>query len=127
MGAESASETDGGGPLTVTLPVSRGWSASWYRNDPAVESFFDQDWPACRIGDAKAPLSATTWWSTLSTFRHVTVSSWLIVRLDGENAVLLIWTVTDAAEPVGAATSAAAARTSTGVSSFRISGTPSSE
>jgi len=29
------------------------------------------DCPACKIGDANEPSSATTWWSTLSVFFHV--------------------------------------------------------
>jgi hypothetical protein len=59
----------------------------------------------------------------LSALRHVTRSPWLIVKLDGVNDVLLIRTVTLAAEPAAGAASAAAA-TSMGTSNLRISGLP---
>jgi hypothetical protein len=36
IGAAAPMVTAGGGPLTTTLPVSAGWSESWYRNVPAV-------------------------------------------------------------------------------------------
>jgi hypothetical protein len=43
-----------------------------------------------RIGEAKLPLFATTWWSIVSVFRQVTESFALIVTEAGAKAVRLI-------------------------------------
>src|SRR3954452_8141764 len=92
-GWESATVTDGGGPLTVTRPASFGARASWNRKSPARLRVTAHDWFALRIGDANDPSSATTWWSDLSALWKTTLSSWLTVNVRGEKPVFEIWTV----------------------------------
>ena len=52
--------------------------------------------------DANAPLFATTWWFTVSTFFHVTVSPPAIVTVFGAKPVDLMLTVLFAARPAKA-------------------------
>src|SRR6185437_10286135 len=52
--------------------------------------------------DANAPLFATTWWFTVSTFFHVTVSPPAIVTVFGAKPVDLMFTVLFAARPAAA-------------------------
>src|SRR5581483_10525138 len=85
--------TAGGGPVTTTFPVRAGCSASWYRNVPAVLNVCVQLLLAAIVGDANAPLFATTWCAFVSVFENLTASPVLIVTLAGEKAVAVILTV----------------------------------
>ena len=40
IGVDAAIETDGGAPVTLTVPLSVGWSASWYPYVPGVSIRF---------------------------------------------------------------------------------------
>ena len=65
-----------------------------------------KDLPALRIGDANEPPLATTWWSIVSLFVHVTESFWLIVTDAGTKPVRLIEIVV-VADDAGAASTRA--------------------
>jgi hypothetical protein len=59
---------------------------------PAVVKFFVYVAFGLRTGDAKDPLSATTWWLTVSSFRQRMLSPVWIVRVTGLNPSALIAT-----------------------------------
>src|ERR687895_410524 len=93
IGGETPTDTDGGGPTTRTVPRSVGCSASRYPNVPGV-SIRRAHVPRGRmIGDAKAPLLATTWWFTVSRFVQATVSPPLTVTALGTKPVERMATV----------------------------------
>ena len=54
--------------------------------------------PAAIVGEANAPLLATTWWLLVSLFVHLTASPVLIVTLAGVNADAVILTALVAVE-----------------------------
>src|SRR6266545_1315996 len=68
IGTEAAIETEGGGPVTLTVPLSVGFSESWYGYVPGVSMRLAKVRPGRMIPEAKAPLFATTWWFMVSTF-----------------------------------------------------------
>src|SRR4051812_11353927 len=93
IGAAAPMVTAGGGPLTTIFPVRAGWSASWYRKVPAVLNVRVHVCLAAIVGEANAPLLATTWCALVSVFDHLIASPVLIVTLFGEKAVAVILTV----------------------------------
>ena len=66
-------------------------------------------WFGAIVPDANAPLFATTWCLTVSTFFHVTVSPPLMVTVFGLNAVDVMFTVLFAARPANAKPATASA------------------
>src|SRR5690348_10727823 len=93
IGAAAPMVTAGGGPVTTTFPVKAGWSASWYLYVPAVLNVCVHVRLAAIVGEANAPLLATTWCAFVSVFDHLTESPVLTVTLAGEKAVAVILTV----------------------------------
>ena len=59
IGVEAAIETDGGGPVTLTVPFSVGWRASWYGIVLGTFIVFEHVWLGVIVGHAKAALFAT--------------------------------------------------------------------
>src|SRR4029079_15652027 len=81
---------------------------------------FGAIWP-----EANAPLLATTWWLTVSTFFQVTVSPPAIVTVFGANAVDLMFTVLPAVSPASAKPAPARAHTAVAIArTFFIGGSP---
>jgi hypothetical protein len=75
--------------------------------------------------EANAPLFATTWWFTVSTFFHVTVSPPLMVTVFGAKAVDLMLTVLFAARPAKAKPAPASAHAAVAIArAFFICGSP---
>src|SRR6266508_585497 len=92
IGTEAAIETEGGGPVTLTVPLSVGFSESWYGYVPGVSMRLAKVRPGRMIPEAKAPLFATTWWFMVSTFFHRTVSPPRTVTVLGLKAVDVMFT-----------------------------------
>src|SRR4051812_14030261 len=84
-------------PLTLTAPPSDSCSLSRDGDPSALWNVNDQLSPPLRTGELKAPLSATTWWVTVSLLVQVTVSPKLFVRIRGVKPDFVIWTVVVAA------------------------------
>src|SRR5512135_1574840 len=93
VGAEAASDTDGGGPLTTIVPVWADLNASRYLNVPATANSRVQVPPGLITGEANCPPVATTWRLTVSLLTQVMLSPLAIVTLAGENPPVLIVTV----------------------------------
>src|SRR5690348_12432703 len=74
IGAEAASETDGGGPATTIVPVWVDLKVSRYLNVPATGNWRVQLPPGLMTGDANWPPVATTCRLTVSLFTQVMLS-----------------------------------------------------
>src|SRR5689334_12480530 len=125
IGVAAPMVTAGGGPLTTTLPVRAGWRASWYLNVPAVLNVRVHVRPAAIVGEAKAPLLATTWCAFVSLFVHLIASPVLIVMLAGLKAVAVMLTALVAVAAGRAAPATTSVRALTAMSTrLRISMNP---